>query len=806
MGKAIAKFSSGTGGGGTTAPPPVQSVSGQDASTLLQTDPNYHARWQDGTDALHTVINITVSLGNVSYPQTVTVTLNGPSAPGWQGWLSVPSDNAVIAIGLDGTKYDGVFPPTSADEQWTATVDPGRTDNGAPPTSNAKTSAPFTVPAPPPAAATAAKNAWIDRLIVNRAAGAWGWGNLFTDLPFGDPNFKAARWTVQNGHYTNPADPSTFVGGTYAIGGVVTAQHEGQEVPFTDYDANTIYRLPGTDTVSIQNNNPADLWSIPDAVLADGTPNPDNVFRIRNLIGSPLEATPGDDVTWTVQQDWSSTVGSPTPGTAPYIDIVFDLSQGKVTAANVDPGTKLPGQTVPLGQWLGLDGSSNVTLATQLSSLMQQIANASYSIPDSILTDQKILTYNAAQAATVYASGAAAANVLVDSNIAAVQIGKLVSGTVVFSGDVYFAGGSNGPVVRLGNTGVYLYSGSSSGGSGAPVGNPGGPSYYSSGYTSQPYVVVQSTGFYAYYSSSGPCTAVTYNGVSIYSAYNNTGSPYATITAGGVFLYSGGSFQTSITSSQIQMLYGSSVASTLNTLGLIVQNGGNFTFVGSTGVMIGYAGTYSVPFTLAQMQAASYYVQITSSSVAVTQANGPLMQLSGGYLTLYSASSAGPSGNTSSPYVQIGAGTGVKVATGGSGPSLVASASALTMYTVDGSTSYANAKLTGSTFTLANGSYGSVYLQAYSTCGVFINGGPNTGAIALQCNSSVSSQIIMGPSSNPGIFTLTAGFAFSLSFNGSQLLTSRQTGLGSPTGWADATAQSWAQSLYNKLSTHGLIT
>ena len=257
-----------------------------------------------------------MSLGNVSYPQTVTITLNGPSAPGWQGWISVPSDNAVIAVGLEGTKYDGVFPPTSADEQWTATVDPGRTDNGAPPTSNAKTQR--TVHRS--IAAASDRHDGEERL--DRPADRQSRSRR---LGLGEPVHRSAvrRPQLQSRAVDHPERPLhqpersfDVCRRQYAIGGVVTAQHEGQEVPFTDYDANTIYRLPGTDTVSIQNNNPADLWTIPDAVLADGTPNPDNVFRIRNLIGSPLEATPGDDTTWTYQQDWSSAVGSSTPGTA----------------------------------------------------------------------------------------------------------------------------------------------------------------------------------------------------------------------------------------------------------------------------------------------------------------------------------------------------------------------------------------------------------------------------------------------------------------------------------------------------------
>ena len=644
-----------------------------------------------------------------------------------------------------------------------------------------------------------ATHAWIDRLIVNRAAGAWGWANLFTDLPFGDPNFKGARWTVQNGHYTNPADPSTFVGGSYHLHNdplqPITAQHEGAAVVFCgDYDDDALYRNPGTDTVSFQNNNPATLWTIPDAVLADGTANPDNVFRIRNQIATPLEVSVGN-WEWVNQDDWSSAVGNATPGLADHLDIVFDLSQGKVVAANVDPGTKLPGQTVPLGSWLGLDGSNNVTLATQLSTLVQAIANAGYTIPDSLLNDQKILTVNASTLALQYASGAAAANALVDSNIASVQLGKLVSGTVVFSGDIYMAGGGNGPVVRLGSSGVFLYSGSSSGGFGVTQGSPGSPSYYASGYTSMPYLAIQSTGLFAYSGSSGPSTAVTGSAVTLYSQSGNMSAPYVTLTGSAVRLSDGGYFKTDISSSGIALTYAAGVAATLTTIGLIVQNGGNFTFVGSTGVLMGYTGSYSVPMSLTQMQGASYYAMLTSTYLAFVQANGPLVYLSSGNLYLYSASTAGPTGSTTSPYVQIGASSGIKIAAGGSSYSLVATSSGLTLYSVDGSTSNAYLKLSTTTVTIKSASLAAITLD---------NSGNAVFTEPLGTSTTIKGNSIIAGSVSAMYYTLQVnGF---ISDGAYQILTKRQTGLGSPSGWADGTALAWAQSLYTKLSAHGLIT
>lgn len=59
-------------------------------------------------------------------------------------------------------------------------------------------------------------------------------------------------------------------------------------------------------------------------------------------------------------------------------------------------------------------------------------------------------------------------------------------------------------------------------------------------------------------------------------------------------------------------------------------------------------------------------------------------------------------------------------------------------------------------------------------------------------NNSGTAQINVGPTS--------------ISFDGTQVMGPRQTGLGSPTGWADATALSWAQALYTRLSTLGCVT
>ena len=315
-------------------------------------------RWNDGPDglggAMHAVVPITVVCSN--YPQpAVAIWYDSPQyGILWQGWFPIwgPFENVINLGAKPGSSLyntaqpTAIYPPTGGDETVTIWAAIGTYGPLVDPTTLAgAVSATVVVHAPPAPAATAATGAWIDEILVYKTIGKFGWNNLYTTLPFDDPNFKGARWTTQNGHYATPGDPSTFVAGSST-----TAQHGGLEVPFSDYDANTVYRQPDTNTVTLQNNNPADLWGIPDYILPGGAVNPDDVFRIKNLIASPLAAGPDNDATWTYQDDWSSGVGDPTAATYPFQDIVFDLSAGTVNAANLTPSSLGNGVGVAAGQ------------------------------------------------------------------------------------------------------------------------------------------------------------------------------------------------------------------------------------------------------------------------------------------------------------------------------------------------------------------------------------------------------------------------------------------------------------------------
>jgi hypothetical protein len=621
--------------GASTSPAPVLVVTCEDASTLATSDPNYRARWVEKGGALHTVLYATVSMGAVTYPQTLTLKLNGASVPGtgWLGWITIPNDNFAFFLGLrDGTTE--VFPPIVTDENWTLLADAGRFDEGWTPTVNALTSSPFIVPAPPAPGTTVVTGAYLDTIIINRATQKWGWKNLYSVLPF-DPNAttsdlnplkapnKSVKWTIQNGHYTNPADPSTFVPGAPN-----SAQHGGDEIEFNDFrDA---LRQPGTDLVTIQ--NPL-LWDIPDAILPDGSTNLDNVFRFKIKLGTYLARSNSDDTTWAYQNAWSTGPGDSTAGTYAYQDVVLDLNLGKQTAANLAGGTKIPTSNIPVdGTYITVD-DRGITPVVPLADLFSKIAAANYTIPSAVLANQNFLAFSAAQGALTYASGVIAANVIVDKNVQGVKVSKLLADTVIFSGDVYFARGSGQAAVAMNNGGMYMFSAVAAGGGGTTVGAPetgagGKPSYTAVGLTGSPYVAVQSSGVYAFSGGSGPSVVITGSAISLYSqttipqdinqTYNPalqvSNSPYVTITSA-VMSMVAKPFQVDVQASSIQFRYLSdlSVLTSVTSWGFVTQNSHYFAYINASGMMIGKVPanrTVPTPIDIPTMQSSTQYILI----------------------------------------------------------------------------------------------------------------------------------------------------------------------------------------------------
>ena len=175
----------------TIAAAAVSACPAVDASTLSPSNPEYHARFQDLATALHTVINTHVSMANAQYPQTATLWIDKQdgNGPQWQGWWKITGAAQLVQIGLPNSNTD-VYPPGGAsDGSWLMIAAAGAIPKEAGVPSSALTSSAFTVPTIPAPSPTAATGAWIDQIDYgnNGQVNTWGWKNLFTTLPYDDP-------------------------------------------------------------------------------------------------------------------------------------------------------------------------------------------------------------------------------------------------------------------------------------------------------------------------------------------------------------------------------------------------------------------------------------------------------------------------------------------------------------------------------------------------------------------------------------------------------------------------------------------
>ena len=289
-------------------------------------------RWQDSGGATHAVVPVTISCTN--YPQIVSICYVSPQYGRiWQGWFPIPAAATVINLGAEvGTALMNtaqpttIYPPTGGDETVTIYAAVGTWGGDTDPTTvPGVVSTTVLVSAPPAPAETDATGAYIDviRTGNNGIVNTWWWDNLYTTLPYGDPNFKAARWTVQGG---------ALVGGKFTPNGL--------EVPFTDDDGSIVFRPFGTNSnivsIVLPTSGP---WTIPSKFNADGSLNVNSAFCFRNYVESPLDANGPGTGTWTQQHDWSS-LGVSTPGTNAEMYVVFDLdTQGVINGANVTDNT-----------------------------------------------------------------------------------------------------------------------------------------------------------------------------------------------------------------------------------------------------------------------------------------------------------------------------------------------------------------------------------------------------------------------------------------------------------------------------------
>lgn len=153
-----------------------------------------------------------------------------------------------------------------------------------------------------------------------------------------------------------------------------------------------------------------------------------------------------------------------------------------------------------------------------------------------------------------------------------------------------------------------------------------------------------------------------------------------------------------------------------------------------------------------------------------------------------------------------------------SGAASTATLSSLGLTLVGGAAQAVLSSTNGLAITAASGLTGSVYLNGYSGgSGISLNGGAGGGIASLNCLLSTGwgylslgtnvqpLQLVLQGSIVPNIAMTYFG---TVSINGQQVLAVRKTGPGPPSGFADATAQTWCTNLFNALASasgHGLI-
>lgn len=489
--------------------------------------------------------------------------------------------------------------------------------------------------------------------------------------------------------------------------------------------------VPGT-LVKLRGSYPP-AWTFPPAKLADGSVNPYRSFRFWIYAVSARAADgEGPGATPTLQTCWPAGVDH------------YDLTpESQPPALDLTPYVAIP-----------------------LEILDQQITLAHQGVTNQYLANQAVAANNMAAAAITAANQALAANAVVDSNVASVNVSKLIAGTVIFTGTVVLSRGSGNPVIVIENTGLHLFSAASAGGTG--------------GLTTYPYVSIQNSGI-GLYSGTNASVTLSASAITLWSVSGLASYPYVNIDYAGITLKSQ-NFTTTITSSAITNSHSSGAYMMLSTSGIKFKN-----------------GTYSVVLTGSYLQLWSVdgnavypCVGLTSTTLSFT-AGSFVTEITASYIRQYHI--GGTQAILSASEYRIVHPSGAVVS--------------MVPYYI---------------MLMYNGTLSAPFGSMYVTAGffkIYANiGGTSTTGFSLDCNDAQSAahlQLISSTVTND-IVTLYVGYDqlyFDLShhsyspvinINGAQVLTVRQTGLGTPSGWADATALAWAQSLYSKLAAHGLIT
>jgi hypothetical protein len=276
---------------------------------------------------------------------------------------------------------------------------------------------------------------------------------------------------------------------------------------------------------------------------------------------------------------------------------------------------------VKTGPGLEDDGSDNIIAAldTPLTFLAGKITVAAQGISSAYLGAQAVQASNMAANAITLANGAIAANTVVDNNIIDVGVAKLIHGTKIFTGDVFLSRGSAAPIMALANTGIVLY------------GVANGPG--TNGLTSQPHVIVNSTGILLLQSTTGASTLITASGTTLYSANGNTTQPYIALTAfGGIELVNSG-FKTAITAAQIRLSSNLGPTLTLDTSEVAITNGSYAVKIRANAIQLwSINNNTSFPYvgidqSAMYLGAGSFLTTISSSKIRMEQTGGVSLEL-----------------------------------------------------------------------------------------------------------------------------------------------------------------------------------
>lgn len=432
---------------------------------------------------------------------------------------------------------------------------------------------------------------------------------------------------------------------------------------------------PGSWVILI-GTHPAD-WTLPPALLQDGvTANPYVTFRFRIYSWSRLGTnSTGGSGTSALQVCWQTSSG---PNTSDHFDANPTQQQAALDLSQTNPDKSFT-VTSPISGGNGTPLDISVTGPVTVTS--KQITISPLGITNAYIGAQAVQALNMATNAVTYANAAIAANAIVDSNVASTQIGKLIAGTVVFSGSIALAAGNGQAVVTMDNTGIYLFSDCTASGSGVTPGTPGNPTYSASGITSSPYVGVTASQIGVFGSLSGglqPSVTITGTGINLWSNNGDTGHPYATFTST-AFVYNNSSFQMTQSASQIQFKYTSgptTYSTTINSTSIVLASPGNTCTFSSTSVQL-VSGSYSTTISSTGMlfvgasgsvQITSIGVQLINGSYSTTVTSTGIKLLFGSTYSLVMASSSitlySVDGNTSSPYMTLTSGAGIQVVSG----------------------------------------------------------------------------------------------------------------------------------------------